>query len=170
MNTVAPDLAAALRQLRDVHLPTVAHVAANASGDVGYSNPAVLTILGVSLVTLTCLAVYVFRRRHVRRALRILDACRVRYRQDRDGPQALATVSAVLRDHACARLGRPPAAGLAGEPWLTFLDAYGGGGSFAQGPGRALLSGPYMAAESGPQPAEVDAVLQLARAWIRRHP
>lgn len=168
MNAPAPDLAASLRELRDIHLPASARLGAEAAWTDLFLRPSVLAVAALLLVAVLC-AVRGYRRRHVRRALRALSACHRGYRQDRDGPRALAAVSDVLRTHACVRFGMP-VAGLAGEPWLAFLDAHGGAGAFVHGPGRCLRLGPYMRDEAAPASAEVEAVLQLAKTWIRRHP
>jgi hypothetical protein len=77
-----------------------------------------------------------------------------------DDPVAIADI---LRRTALAAWPRETVAGLAGADWLRFLDATGGGGGFADGPGTALVSAPYRA---GPPAPGLGA---LAERWVRRH-
>lgn len=75
-----------------------------------------------------------------------------------------ARIAAVVRRTALVAYGRPQVASLAGEEWLAFLDATGGGGEFANGPGRALVTLPYRA-DGG----AATGLARVAGRWIRRH-
>lgn len=100
------------------------------------------------------------RRRHAlrRAALRELRALR----REPDPARRLAGLNALLKRYALVCWPAAGVAGLSGEAWLRFLDAHGGGGRFARGPGRVLAEGPYSAdPEVGPE------VFELARRWIR---
>ena len=79
----------------------------------------------------------------------------------------LAQLSILLRRIALMHYPRQQVAGLTGDSWLHFLDSSGGGGGFANGPGRVLAEGPYM-----PElPGEYDpvGVTALVREWIRKN-
>ncbi|WP_226575080.1 DUF4381 domain-containing protein [Acuticoccus sediminis] len=78
-----------------------------------------------------------------------------------DDPSAIA---AILRRTALAAWPRGEVASLSGEAWLAFLDATGGRGAFAGGPGRAILAAPYRR-DAAPMPE----LIALAARWIRRH-
>ena len=78
------------------------------------------------------------------------------------GPLLISEVSQLLR--RASRLVDPAAPSLRGKAWLGFLDSILGSDEFSNGPGRALLEGPYQRDAS----IDVDALLNLARRWIKR--
>jgi hypothetical protein len=80
------------------------------------------------------------RRRHERAVLRELDACIDANRHD---PAALAAaLSLFLRRLAVCDAH---ASAYAGERWLEYLDARGGGEDFRRGVGRILIDAPFRA-------------------------
>jgi Domain of unknown function (DUF4381) len=80
----------------------------------------------------------------------------------------LATKLALLvRRTALSAFPREEIAALAGPAWLAFLDRSYGGHEFSAGPGRCLAAAPYE-----PTPvahAQVGALIDLVRRWIRTH-
>lgn len=145
----------ALNALRDIHMPAPVSWWPPAPGWWGL---AVVFGVGVGL------AVWAWRRRahnRMRRAaLNELDTLTRRYSQD--PASFVQAVSTLLRRCAVSRFSAVEVAGLVGEPWLEFLDRYGGNQEFTQGAGRVLLSGPY-----APQPdVDVQALTDITRRWI----
>jgi hypothetical protein len=109
-------------------------------------------------------------RRHrrgapARAALRELGALQTAYGRDGDAAAYARGLSRLLRRYALARFPRGQVAGLAGEDWLAFLDAHGGGGRFRRGAGRLLAEAPYRAVTALP----ADELARLARDWIDRN-
>jgi len=83
-------------------------------------------------------------------------------------PDQVATrLSVLLRRTALAAFPRETVAPLAGTAWLAFLDRSYDGEEFSQGAGRLLISAPYRRA--APDADEVEALVGVARRWIRRH-
>jgi hypothetical protein len=78
-----------------------------------------------------------------------------------DDPVAIADI---LRRTALAAWPRERVAGLTGRDWLRFLDATGGDGAFADGPGAALADAPYR-----DELALVPGLGAIAARWVRRH-
>jgi hypothetical protein len=106
------------------------------------------------------------RRRHSMLVeLRRLDSSEV------TGPQLAAGVSEVLKRVALTRYPRVEVASLTGEPWLAFLDRTGGGGRFANGPGRVLASAPYAPERTNAGGMAIDSagLLAAARLWVRHN-
>ena len=77
----------------------------------------------------------------------------------------IAGVSALFKRVALRRFARDQVAELTGSAWLEFLDQTGGGGQFAQGPGRVLDQGPYAPAPNCDAPA----LRTLARTWLAKN-
>lgn len=168
---IPPDPLAALR---DWHLPD----------PVSWWPPAPGWWLIVGLVLAACALVlrWWWRRRQqgapARAAMAELGRLRAGLAADGDGRHYAAAVSALLRRLALARYPREQVAGLTGADWLAFLDRSGGGGRFAEGPGRVLAGIPYRLPE-GPlddrgrdqtDPTLDSAGLaRLAGDWIRAH-
>ena len=83
------------------------------------------------------------------------------------GISGLAPATVLLRRTALAAFPRATVAPLAGTAWLAFLDRSYDGQEFSQGAGRLLISAPYRRAAPGDD--EVEALVGVARRWIRRH-
>ena len=85
--------------------------------------------------------------------------------------RALADLPALLKRTALGAGSRRDIASLTGEPWLAYLDQAYGGTGFSDGPGRLLPTLAYAspARFSDLPPADVSALIQLTRTWIRRH-
>jgi len=81
------------------------------------------------------------------------------------GPAFIAGVSTLLKRVALSRFPRLDVAALTGGDWLAFLDRTGGAGAFQRGAGRVLADGPYAPAPD----CDADALLALARDWLRRN-
>ena len=140
--------------LRDIHLPPAP----------GWWPPAPgWWMLAALVVVLAAGALYKLhkmrkRRRHERAVLGELDACIAAHRGE---PAALAAaLSRFLRRLA---LRDAHAAAHAGERWLEYLDARGGGEEFRHGAGRVLLDAPFRAR------ADFDsaALIALVRRYVR---
>ena len=114
-----------------------------------------------------------------RAALRELATLRAQLPAGLDRRNFAAALSVLLRRLALTRFPRERVAGLSGAAWLAFLDATGGGGAFARGPGLVLAELPYQAPgrdpgrpgtrhEAGPHAAwDAQALADLAERWIR---
>jgi hypothetical protein len=126
-----------------------------------------LALLGLLVIALAArwLASRHRKRAPARAALRELGALRAGYARDGDATAYARGLSRVLRRYALARFPRRQVAGLAGEDWLAFLDAHGGGGRFGNGPGRLLADAPYRPLADLP----AEELARLARDWIARN-
>jgi hypothetical protein len=158
---VNPDPAQVL-VLRDIHLP--------AAPSVWPPAPGWWLVGGALLVALAWLAVRGLNALRLRRRRQQWLAAVVSLESEilRGGtPDALSQLSVLLRRIALARFPREEVAALTGRAWLEFLDASGGGGRFAHGPGQVLEAGPYRRAV----PADLDgaALMALVRAWVLRN-
>jgi hypothetical protein len=122
--------------LRDIHLPPPPGWWPPAPG---WWMLAVLAI-GLGIAALYKLNKLRKRRRHERAVLRELDACIDANRQDPAG--LAAALSLFLRRLA---VHDAHAAAYAGERWLEYLDARGGGEDFRRGVGRSLIDAPFRA-------------------------
>ncbi len=129
-----------------------------------------LRIAIVLIATATLLAIWRFvhrfrANRYRREALAELEGIS---RASGSLPDQIATrLSVLLRRTALAAFPRETVAPLAGTAWLAFLDRSYGGQEFSQGAGRLLISAPYRRAAPGDD--EVEALVGVARRWIRRH-
>jgi len=101
------------------------------------------------------------RTRRQRRILSELDGLR----DEACGPDFIVGVSTLLKRVALSRFPRLDVAALTGGDWLAFLDRTGGAGAFQRGAGRVLADGPYAPAPD----CDADALLALARDWLRRN-
>jgi len=140
--------------LRDIHLPP----------PPGWWPPAPgWWILAAIAVGLGAVALYKLhklrkRRRHEHAVLRELDACIDANRHDPAG--LAAALSLFLRRLA---LQDVHAAAYAGERWLEYLDARGGGGDFRHGVGRILIDAPFRAHSD----FDADGLVALVRRFTR---
>jgi hypothetical protein len=154
--------------LRDIHLP----------GAIGFWPPALGWWLVAALVLagLALAAVYYYRGRHRRVALRSLKRVRAALEQGAEPVVCLQMLSTVLRRFAMttARAERAvhPAAnvpGLIGEGWLKYLDSRWQRHEFVKGLGRQLLAAPY----GRPNSIERGTALELTAlctAWLTAQP
>ena len=156
---MTPDVVNGL-SLRDIHLP----------GAPEFWPPAwgwwllLATLVVLLLVVLMRQWRRVMRRRRVARLLRLLK--RLQCRGDLSDAQRLAELSGLLRRVALMHHSRRDIASLTGSDWLAFLDASGGHGGFANGPGRVLGEGPYARKPSGS--VDWPALNGLASDWLVR--
>lgn len=140
--------------LRDIHLPP----------PPGWWPPApgwwMLAVLALILggATLYKLLKMRKRRRRERAVLRDLDACIDANRHDPAG--LAAALSRFLRRLS---LRDAHAAAFAGERWLEYLDARGGGEDFRRGVGRVLIDAPFRAHAD----FDVVALIALVRRFTR---
>lgn len=122
--------------LRDIHLPP----------PPGWWPPApgwwILAAIAAGLGTVALYKLFKLRKRrqHERAVLHELDACIDANRHDPAG--LAAALSLFLRRLA---LRDTHAAAYAGERWLEYLDARGGGDDFRHGVGRMLIDAPFRA-------------------------
>jgi hypothetical protein len=151
-----------LLQLRDIHLP----------GAPAFWPPApgwwlVVAVLLALLAWLTVAALRRYRiRRQRQRVLAALASLEQKLASERT-PDALAQISVLLRRLALMRFPRQEVAALTGRAWLRFLDASGGNGRFADGPGRVLATGPYQ--RSLPSDLDAAVFVALVREWVDRN-
>jgi len=158
---VAAQPAPAALELRDIHPP--------ADPPLWPPAPGWWLVSGLILVALALAGRRAWRAHRVRvrrrRILAELAELGTRLGQEGNGAELAAGVSALLKRIALTRFDRVEVAPLTGTAWLEFLDRHGGGGAFAQGPGRVLADGPY----APTQTVEVKALLDLAQDWARRN-
>ena len=102
----------------------------------------------------------------MRAARRQLDALARQWQQDGDRRRYLAGLSRLLRRLALARYPRHQVAGLSGIQWLDFLDATGGEGGFAQGPGRVLIEAAYRPEREEEVVFDPECLQALVMRWI----
>ncbi|NEV60751.1 DUF4381 domain-containing protein [Thiorhodococcus minor] len=125
----------------------------------------------LGLVMLASLAVALWLRRRHRRgrawraAKQELAALRAAYASEGDARHYAMGLSRLLRRLALLRFPRERVAGLSGADWLEFLDATGGAGDFAKGPGRTLLLA-YRPASAGGSGEDVVALERVAERWM----
>jgi hypothetical protein len=140
--------------LRDIHLPP----------PPGWWPPAPgWWILAALLLVLAIIALYKLhklrkRRRHERAVLREFDACVDANRRD---PAALAAALSLFLRRLVLRDAH--AAAYAGERWLEYLDARGGGEDFRHGVGRNLIDAPFRARAD----YDATALIALVRRFTR---
>jgi hypothetical protein len=158
---VAAQSAPATLELRDIHLP--------ADPPLWPPAPGWWLVSALFLVALALGGQRAWRAHRVQvRRRRILDELTelgARLGQEGNGAELAAGVSALLKRIALTRFDRMEVAHLTGTAWLEFLDRHGGGGAFAQGPGRVLADGPYAPTST----VEANALLDLAQDWARRN-
>ncbi len=120
--------------LRDIHLPP----------PPGWWPPApgwwILAAIAMCLAAAAAYKLHKMRacRRRDRAVLRELDICVDTNRHD-----AVALAAALSRFLRRLALRDAHAAALAGERWLDYLDAHGGGEDFRRGVGRILIDAPF---------------------------
>ena len=157
-----------LSELADIHLPA----------DVGFWPPApgwwvLAALLAIAaFIAARLLLAALLRRRRLGAALRELEESRQRLLQhmvsgrDAAGLRYLNEVNAILRRVALAHYPDSEVAALSGQDWLRWLDAEGGGGDFARGPGKALGEALYRSRFD--EDIDADALHRAARRWIER--
>lgn len=108
------------------------------------------------------------RRRPLREALHELAVLADAHAASPDAVQLARGVSRLLRRYALWRFPHAGAAGLTGAAWLRFLDAHGGAGSFAGGPGALLETLPYRPpGHAAAQDVDAAPLIATARRWLR---
>lgn len=122
-------------------------------------------LLALVLVYIVVTLVNVYRRRRQRQRI-LAGLQQLENTAHENIGQFTAAISALLRRVALMRYARTDVASLSGLAWLEFLDDTGGNGAFVNGPGSALATAPYAA---NPEPPSRQALLALARRWIRRN-
>lgn len=149
-------------ELRDIHLPGAPSLWPPAPG---------WWLLAVLVVALLAFGIpTLLRRRHIRlqreRLLAEFSTLQAGLAREQS-PQALANIGELLRRLALERYPRGEVAALNGGAWLRFLDATGGAGGFADGPGRVLADGPYRRRLAPDFDAE--AFVALVRGWVEKN-
>jgi Domain of unknown function (DUF4381) len=81
--------------------------------------------------------------------------------------EAVEALALLVRRTALGVFPRSTIAPLAGDAWLRFLDASYGDTGFASGPGCVLGLPVY--SQHRPPPAQLGALTDLVRRWIRTH-
>ncbi|HUQ52424.1 MAG TPA: DUF4381 domain-containing protein [Gammaproteobacteria bacterium] len=150
--------------LRDIHLP----------GAIGWWPPAFGWWLVAALVLagFAAYAVYYYRGRHKRAALRALTRVRAALEQGAEPVACLQYVSTILRRFAMTSVGAAPVTdaavdvpGLIGERWLHYLDGRWERTEFSAGLGRQLLVAPYARPNSIERAAAIE-LTGLCSAWL----
>lgn len=143
--------------LRDIHLPDPPSFWPPAPGWWLLAGVLIL-VLVVAVMRLRALWRRRQRRREILQLLEQLPAegCNSAW---------IAELSALMKRVALSQFPREEVAPLTGEAWLVFLDRTGGGGRFAEGPGRVLSAGLYAPATE----CDSEALRQLAHDWLRRN-
>lgn len=150
-------------QLRDIHLPL--------SPDIWPPAPGwwllATAVLGF-LVWITIRLLRLWRRHRLQKEiLTTLDD--LRQYSDEQITQFLAEISILLRRVAIMKFPRQQVAALTGKEWLSFLDLHGGDGEYSNGIGRVLADGPYARPGQAGNQVDKNALLSLARKWIKRN-
>jgi hypothetical protein len=163
MATAAPD---ALAGLHDVVTPAPVSWAPQTAGWA--------VLAGVFFVLLAWWGWRAWKRvqanRYRRVALAEIDRMAEALRGDPStGLAALAAVNEVLKRTALTAWPRPEVASLAGEDWLAFLDATGGGQGFRTGPGRVLADRVYAPEGLRAGEQERQAFFATVRRWVQHH-
>ncbi|HVL02481.1 MAG TPA: DUF4381 domain-containing protein [Dongiaceae bacterium] len=151
---------AVTEQLRDIHLPN----------PIGWWPPApgwwLLLLLSLALIAgaLIWRKLRFQRLAYKREALAEWQSIHARYLHDKDNARLLTELSILLKRTCITRYGRGETAGLAGEPWLDFLDQTGRCKDFTKGPGRALVDQRF-----SPRPTLDGAeLLQATLNWLNK--
>lgn len=90
------------------------------------------------------------------------------YQQHQNGLQLLRDIEILLKQMALSHFPRQQVAPLHGQTWLQFLDKTGQTQGFTRGVGHWLGEGLYQAEMPPHQPAQLQALVDLCRHWIKR--
>ena len=132
-------------------------------------------VLGVLVFALSWYAYATVRSRRTNRYRRLALERLARIEQDLADPNsrddAMTALPLLVKQTALGFRPRAAVAALSGDTWLRFLDESYGGSGFTAGPGRLLPKLAYSALdETRALPtAELHALVELVRRWIRRH-
>lgn len=132
-------------------------------------------LLGILVVALAWATAAAIRRRRTNRYRTLALAHLARIETELADPATRATAVTALpvlvKQTALAFRPRSEVAALSGSSWLRFLDDSYGGSGFTEGPGRLLSTLAYSTpATTNTLPsAELEALVDLVRRWIRRH-
>ena len=124
--------------LRDIHLPDPVAFWPLAFGW--------WILAGLAMVALVVLGLRYYAARRHRAARRALQKAMTTLRSGEEPVLCAQRVSTTMRRFAMTVTEEPESvAGLAGQPWLDFLDSRWEEAHFTQGAGRALVTAPYLA-------------------------
>ncbi len=132
-------------------------------------------LLGILVVALAWATAAAIRRRRTNRYRALALAHLARIETELADPATRATAVTALpvlvKQTALAFRPRSEVAALSGSSWLRFLDDSYGGSGFTEGPGQLLSTLAYSTpATTNTLPsAELEALVDLVRRWIRRH-
>jgi len=90
------------------------------------------------------------------------------YQQHQNGLQLVREIEILLKQMALCRFPNEQVAPLHGQHWLQFLDKTGQTQGFTRGVGHWLGEGLYQAKMPQHQPAQLQALVDLCRQWIKR--
>ena len=139
------------------------------------ATPAWLVVFALLLAILTRGVLRVLqqrrRNRYRREAAAELRGIEARLGSATTRETALAELPVLVKRVALHLARRDEVAALSGPSWLAFLDRTWNGDAFRAGPGRLLPEIAYgtPARLAALQPAELDNLIALLRAWIRGH-
>jgi hypothetical protein len=149
-----------LSELRDIHLPSGPAWWPPAPGWWGLA----LIVLLFTAAALAVRLIWRYRRLRLRRnALKTIAELRARHRRGETLQALAAELSVLLKNTAVTRFPEDRVAGLAGRPWLEFLDRSGGLHDFTLAPGSSLASAPYQRVAC----VDMDHLLDLSEQWLK---
>ena len=132
-------------------------------------------LLGIAVVILAWAAIAAVRRRRANRYRRLALARLARIETELADPacraDAVTALPVLVKQTALTFRPRSEVAALSGSSWLRFLDDSYGGSGFTEGPGRLLSTLAYSrpATTNTLPAAEINALVDLVRRWIRTH-
>ena len=150
-------------QLKDIHLPLTPELWPPAPG---WWLLTVAVLVAVAWTTIYLMRLW--RRYRLQKEI-LAELTELQRYSDEQVPQFLAEISILLRRVAMMKFPRQQVAALNGSGWLSFLDLHGGDGEYSNGVGSVLAEGPYARHSVAGNQIDKDALLSLARKWIKRN-
>ncbi len=143
--------------LRDIHLPEA----------ISWWPPALGWWLLATLIPLLIgFGYWLYRRLTRQTAIKAAKKILLQIKQDPqlENNKKLNDLSALIRRVAISTADRHECAGLAGDPWLAYLDRSLKSTPFSEGVGRLLANGPYQ--QYMPTDLEISELTRLCEDWL----